>query len=758
MRWLPTHELAHNFGPVDHVMPTSASERLANRFVAEGILYHTIVAYEPGIPIPYLSATNVLYHGSRTGTTAADNDVKTMNQNTPSIARFRVATNRFELAAARYVAIENQGTVTVEVLRIGDTNTAASVDVHVAPGTAQAGVDFIGQTNRLTFAPGVTSLACPVTVFDDTLCRGQRTVLLSLQPPPDDSSYTAVRGNALGLRDTAELVIQDDDAGFVLDATRCVVPETAGAVTVKVRRIGDLSQPTSVGFETRDGTALAGVHYVATQGRASFAAGEAEQPIAIPILNDPVLGHDRTFSVALVDAGAGTGLGQPDSTEIAILDSQRPGSVEAAFDPAGGPNRAVVALTVRPDGRLLCGGLFTQFNGLEYAGLVQLNPDGSVDLGFHPVRIAVGPDQENGEVYGGVWAIAEQPDGRILVGGEFPTVNGAFRPNLARFDAEGALDPDFPAATPNGRIQRIVLQPDGKMLLGGCFTTIGGQWHPMVARLNPDGSLDAGFRFSASGFVNLMALGLQPDGKILVGYVNASFVGACARLNADGTRDNSFRQSTLSAWSGPNALAVLPTGQILMGGEFRTVNGRPRPELARLNPDGTLDQSFQTPFDVNGYATALMPQPDGRVLVAGMLSFTNAPGRHNLVRLNADGSLDQSFDAGAGPDDYVFALAAHARGSVYLGGAFAEVNGQPAPHLARVRCDGVNPRLETPVKTEGGVQLNLRGFPGLYSLESSPDLHTWLPLTTVTILTDKAEWVDVQPVDQTTRFYRAVVK
>ena len=86
-----------------------------------------------------------------------------------------------------------------------------------------------------------------------------------------------------------------------------------------------------------------------------------------------------------------------------------------------------------------------------------------------------------------------------------------------------------------------------------------------MARLNPDGSLDSGFRFSASGFVNLITLALQPDGKILVGYINASFVGTCTRLNPDGTRDTGFRQPTLPSWSGPNALVVLPNGQILMG-------------------------------------------------------------------------------------------------------------------------------------------------------------------------------------------------
>jgi len=189
-----------------------------------------------------------------------------------------------------------------------------------------------------------------------------------------------------------------------------------------------------------------------------------------------------------------------------------------------------------------------------------------------------------------------------------------------------------------------------------------------------------------------------------------------------------------------------------------TVNSKPRALLARLNSDGTLDESFTTPFDRNGFAASLVPLPDGRLLVAGMLSITNTPGRQNLVRLNADGSRDRSFDVGAGPNDFVFAVSAHASGSLYLGGAFIEVNGRPAPYLARVRCDGTHPRLESPVWAENELHLTLRGLPGTYSLESSPDLHAWTPLATVTNLTDKAECVGVPPVGQTTRFYRAVVK
>ena len=95
-------------------------------------------------------------------------------------------------------------------------------------------------------------------------------------------------------------------------------------------------------------------------------------------------------------------------------------------------------------------------------------------------------------------------------------------------------------------------------------------------------------------------------------------------------------------------------------------------------------------------------------------------------------------------------------GSLYLGGAFVEVSGRPAPYLARVRYDGINPRLEAPVWIESGVHLTLRGFPGMYSLESSPGLHTWAPLATVTNLTGTVEFADPEAALFAQKFCRVI--
>jgi uncharacterized delta-60 repeat protein len=754
-RWIFTHELAHNLGPPDRVTPTSPSQRLANRLEVGGVLHRTIVAYDPGVAVPYFSGTNVTYQGVPTGSTL-DNDVGRMNQNAPAVARFRVSTNRFAFACPQWSVPGQVRTTMVQVVRTGVLSTTGSVNLHVVDGTAQAGVDFVPGTNHLVFSPGVTTLDCPVTILRPAECRGERTVKLLLQPPPGDASYTAAQGNAIGLPDTAELVIQEDRSCYALAATNLVVPEGEPAVVVTVRRGGDTNQSGSLSFTTVDGTAIAGANYLSTNGVLSFAPGELEESVVVALLDDGLAGPDRNFIFRLENPAPGCGLGQPNSLVITVLDHQRPGSLDPQLGGRAGPSRLVSALTVRPDGKVLCGGQFTSVNGLERSGIVQLNADGTVDLGFQAARLPVGPEPEAGEVYGGVWSMVAQPDGRLLVGGEFPSVNGVPRPNLVRFNPDGTLDPSFQPVAPNGRVVGIVLQPDGKIVISGGFTELGGQWRPLVARLCPDGSLDSTFSYAVAGFVMPFALALQPDQKILLAYWDASFLSLCVRLHPNGTRDIGFRTPTLPKWSGVRSLVGLPNGQVLIGGDFKTFNGRPHRLLARLQADGTLDETFNPPFGTNGIVTDLVPLPDGRLLVAGMLSLTNAPARRNLLRLNPNGSLDSGLDLGQGPNDFVFDMAASADGWLYLAGAFTAINGLPAHYLARVRLDGTNPRLQARLSSAASqVQLKLLGFPGVYGLETSADMLSWIHLATLTNYSGEVECSESIPAGRAARFYRA---
>ena len=205
--------------------------------------------------------------------------------------------------------------------------------------------------------------------------------------------------------------------------------------------------------------------------------------------------------------------------------------------------------------------------------------------------------------------MAVQPDGKILVGGSFTMLGGGGtgttpRNRIGRLNADGSLDTSFnPGA--NGVGLAVAVQPDGKILVGGYFTMLGGGGtgttpRNRIGRLNADGSLDTHFNPGRELTVS-SPLAVQPDGKILVG---GDFTCWAARTGT--TRATASAGSTPMARSTPAsiparttvyAVAVQPDGKILVGGDFTTLGGggtgtTPRNYLGRLNPDGSLDTSF----------------------------------------------------------------------------------------------------------------------------------------------------------------------
>lgn len=277
------------------------------------------------------------------------------------------------------------------------------------------------------------------------------------------------------------------------------------------------------------------------------------------------------------------------------------------------------AMALQPSGKILIGGQFTINGATKY--FVRLNMDGTLDASF--INGLPGPD-------GFVERIAIQPDGKILIGGYFSNVNGVSRVGIARLNADGTLDTGFgngQAGVENSISSALTLQPDGKILIGGQFTEVNGVPRDHLARLNSDGTLDPSFPDGLAGASNIITvvndIALQPDGKILVGGgdIIDDNEKRIARLNSDGTLDVSFANGLAGTNQVVQAIAVQPDGKILIGGVFAFVHGTTRNRIARLNTDGTLDTTF-----LNGQAGAsggfnavnvIALQPDGKILIGG---------------------------------------------------------------------------------------------------------------------------------------------
>ena len=153
-------------------------------------------------------------------------------------------------------------------------------------------------------------------------------------------------------------------------------------------------------------------------------------------------------------------------------------------------------------------------------------------------------------------------------------------------------------------------------------------------------------------------------------------------------------QSALDAFN-PHAngqvgvIVVQSDGKILIGGQFTTLspNGGAaitRNRIARLNADGTLDTSFNP--SANNYVRSIALQADGKILVGGYFTSIGGATRHRIARLNANGTLDTSFDPNA--NNYVFSIAVQANGKILAGGYFTSIGGVTRNRIARLNADG----------------------------------------------------------------------
>jgi len=154
-----------------------------------------------------------------------------------------------------------------------------------------------------------------------------------------------------------------------------------------------------------------------------------------------------------------------------------------------------------------------------------------------------------------------------------------------------------------------------------------------------------------------------------------------ARLNPDGSLDASFDPNA-NHWV--YSLAVQPDGKILLGGAFTQMGGQARSYIARLYPDGSLDTAFNP--QANGYITTLAVQPDGKILLGGDFTSIGGQGRNHIARLNPDGSLDTAFNPGS--NGGVNSMLVQADGKILIGGGFTFIGGQGRNRIARLHPNG----------------------------------------------------------------------
>ncbi len=412
---------------------------------------------------------------------------------------------------------------------------------------------------------------------------------------------------------------------------------------------------------------------------------------------------------------------------------------------SGGVGFNFIALcsSIQSDGKILVGGQFSTFNGLPCTnGLARLNSDGTLDTSFN---------LSGGSGFTGTFirATLAQPDGKILVGGGFTTYNGATTPTgIIRLNSDGTVDTSFSAGTGiTSSVHSFALQSDGQILIGGQFTSYSGA--PCTGgliRVSTGGTLDLTFNSGGTGFNGntISSIIIQPDGKFLVGGNFSQYNGVTknniVRINSNGSLDTTFNSGVGFLFTGSGAsvsgIKVQSDGKIVVGGNFNQYNGVICPKnLVRLNVDGTLDTTFNTGGSgfvspVSSNYGGVFIQPDGKIIFAGIFTtYNGAACPDNLARVNIDGTLDTTFNAGGAGFVGSFVgttfIQQLSNGKLIVGGEIGSYNGVGLSNgIAQLNSDGsidTNSNKSISFSGEGGLRYSERMHDG-FTDRSIPDV------------------------------------
>jgi uncharacterized delta-60 repeat protein len=380
------------------------------------------------------------------------------------------------------------------------------------------------------------------------------------------------------------------------------------------------------------------VAIISTMKHALLLAGALALPFA-PHAQTPNTQRDGTFVLDLSGAGA------------------------LSFSPNEFPLTRVLPLS---DGKVLFFGSLHDPLHTTMSGVVRLNADGSWDNTFD------GPDFDQ-DYYLRIRAAVELPDGKYLVGGQFQDFSaGVNQRGIIRLNSDGSQDMSFDAGFEfNPTINAIAAQPDGKILIAGGYSSLSHGTG--ITRLLPDGEVDATFD-AGQAPTTIRDIKMLPNGQILVAGRFSSWSGGLAVLNPDGTRDGSFVHSGYIHSSNifddiyPRT-AIQPDGKIVVAG----LQTSSIVKITRYNADFTPDETFHVANNgqINGvYPTGVAIQNDGKIIVTGYFlnAYDGDSSVSGVMRLNADGTLDETFDtaAGFGNSTLVYHCALQADGKILV--------------------------------------------------------------------------------------------
>lgn len=352
------------------------------------------------------------------------------------------------------------------------------------------------------------------------------------------------------------------------------------------------------------------------------------------------------------------------------------GSLDHSFIPQTNNYTGIQCFTIQTNKKIVIGSDAYIGQPVPKKAIARLNPDGSIDSSFNASNLF-----NNFFTF----SVAEQSDQKIIVGG---WDNSGVKNYISRLNPDGSIDSTFDIGSgANDIVRSIVIQPDGKIIVAGDFTSFNGYFAKYIIRLNPDGSIDNSFVPQSGPNNKITSCTVLQNGKIIIRGIFNLYDNITrnylARLNVDGTLDTSFNpQITINDFVRSNVAEDL-NGNIIFGAYF-SYNGISKQRIVRMKNDGTLDSTFTFENETDSPTYSISLQGDQKILIGGDFSQVNGLPRKSFARLNNDGSLDNSFNVGTGANSTVSTIITINNDTAFISGGFSEYNGTEIYGIAKI--------------------------------------------------------------------------
>jgi uncharacterized delta-60 repeat protein len=436
-------------------------------------------------------------------------------------------------------------------------------------------------------------------------------------------------------------------------------------ITIYVNRAGGSVGAIDARVQTGDLSAIAGQSYEPLDATIHFDDGEiSARKFVIKTTHNPALQGPLSFE-AIITIGSGA-----DATRtvvpIVIKDAEA-GLLDTAFLLHLEPADALIrSFALAPDGAVLVAGNFTSINGVASPYAAKVNADGSVDETFLQGLV---PNRAVNEV-------VFDPEGNILLGGSFTSIGSTASRWIAKISP--GMNLDLPFVTNVNKVSLSIAeiismtpQSEGRIFVRRAYDGF---------RLNSDGTKERSFN-------NIGGNAMLPN------FDGGYFFGSSDLLKyaADGSSDPSFSKVT-TLWPGSasgyiHAIAPALDNKILVGGNFTRLDGVPRSRAALITSEGQVDLSFDPldigPYDFNVIVSALHQLPDKDILIGGNFSTIQGSTRTRLARLAPAGKLREDFSWNI-QGNGVTRIDHDPAGAIYILGSFTNVNGSAVPGFARI--------------------------------------------------------------------------